>query len=663
VRRPLVAALLLGALLAAASVAPGLPPLARAAEFTMSTAATYSVEPDDGRVAVSVRVTFENTSPDPAGEFSVFNVIDLAIQPGASDLGARDGTGALTVTPTARDGYVQASVRPRQGVRYGDEVTFTLRYSIPDGAAGGVRVGQSLVSFAVWGFGTSGRVTVNLPGSYEVSLDGDEMTAERAASGWVLESGAIEEPANWLAQLVAVGEASHQTSTRAVPLRAATVDLQVRAWTDDEAWGERTLELVSAALPLLEDRLGVPYPEVGPLVVEETVAGAQDLGGEPAPSGTHLQVGYDQPGFTLLHQLAHVWLADDLVAQRWITEGFASWMAAGAAAELDVDPPFDPATRRGALSDSAFPLVSWGAGESSPEQDAFAYAASWAVAEEIASLVGDDALRLAWQRMAAGTSPYEPIAEETPTADEPSPNRQPVDARALLDQLEAVGDEELGELFERWVLDEETSGHLADRSEARQAYEGLLTAAGDWGAPEPVKVDLAAWRFESATQRIGEAVDWLADRDELMASAELAGLSVPQRLRDRYRTAGGSDDARDELEAEAAVVVAYQAALDRNAAPRGIVERIGLLGGSDPGDLLADANRLFAEGDLHGAADATAEAGARLERASTEGLLRVAAAAAVVVALLALAVALARRQRRRPAPVGDAPGTDYTAAP
>jgi hypothetical protein len=429
------------------------------------------------------------------------------------------------------------------------------------------------------------------------------------------------------------------------------VDLQVRAWTDDPAWGERTLELVAAALPLLEERLGVPYPEVGALVVEETVAGAQDLGGEPAPSGTSIQVGFDQPPFTVLHQLAHVWLADDLVSQRWIGEGFASWMAAGAAAELDVDPAFDPAARREELADDAFPLVSWGAGESTPQQDAFAYAASWAVAEEIAAAVGEDDLRLAWGRIAAGTSPYQPIGEGAPAPGVPSPARQPVDSRALLDHLEAVGEADLGEIFRRWVLDEETAGQLAERAEARAALDDLLAAAGDWGAPEPVKVDLAAWRFESAGDRIDEALAWLADRDELLASAEAAGLSVPQRLRDRYRTAGGGDDARTELQAEAAVVDAYAAALARNAAQRGILERIGLLGGADPDDQLAEANRLFAEGDLRGAADLTAEAGTRLEQAATHLLL------------LALALGLARRQRRRPAPVGSASDSDYTAAP
>lgn len=653
------AALALVGLLAA--MLPGLADPARAAEYTMSTVATYQVQPAQEGVAVSVRVTFENTTPDPAGEFSVFNVIDLPIQPGATDLAARDSDGSLTVTPTDRGEYIQASVRPREAVRYGEEVTFSVTYRIPDGAAPSVRVRSSLVSFPVWSFGTSGEVTVTVPGSFEVSIDGDEMTAERAARGWVLQSGEIADPGSWLVQLLAVGEASQQSANRAVPLSAGTVDLQVRAWADDPEWGERTLELVGAALPLLEARLGIPYPGVGPLVIEESVATSPDLGGEPAVDGTRLQAGFDQPAFTLLHQLGHVWLGDELVAQRWITEGFASWAAAGVAAELELDPPYDPAARREELAAEAFPLVSWGAGESSAEQDAFAYAASWAVAEEIATALGEERLRLAWQRIAAGLSPYAPVTEEPPSVDQPVANRPPVDARSLLDHVEAVSGQDLADLFAEWVFDGAAAAQLPERAEARQAFLELLAAAGDWGAPEPVTVDLAAWRFESAVERIAETIDWLADRDALLAAAERAGLSVPQRLRDRYRTTGGSGDARAELDAEAALVDAYQAALDRNVTERGLVERIGLLGGPEPSVQLAEANRLFAEGDLRGAADAIDEASARLERAVTEGLVRIVAAAALAVALAVLAVALLRRQGR--GRVGAAPDSDYTAAP
>jgi hypothetical protein len=645
-----------------AAMLPGMPPPARGAEYTMDTRATYDVEPAARRVSVSVRVRFRNTTPNPAGEFSVFEVIDLALQPGATNVVARDDRGRLTVREARRDGYLRASVQPRRAVRYRDRTAFTLTYRLPDGAAAGTRVRTSLVAFPVWSFGTRGSVTVHVPGSYEVSVAGDELGAERTAAGWELTSGPIEDPAGWVARVIAAGEASHDVAARAVPLEGGTVDLQVRAWADDPAWGDRTLRLVADALPILERTIGAPYPGSGPLVVEESLSIAPDLPGEAAADGTRLLAGYDQPAFTLLHQLGHVWLSPDLVADRWITEGFASWAAARAAAQLDggsgLEPPYDPLRRRAALVDDAFPLVSWGAGAATPDQDAFAYAASWAVATELADLVGPDAVRRALSRIAAGIGPYAPVRDGRSGQD--SPDRPAVDSRALLDHLEAVADADIAPLFEAWVFDDATDDLLDDRAAAREAYRRLLATAGDWGAPEPVLVDLAEWDFQSARARIDEAVAWLADRDRLAAAAGEAGLALPRRLRDRYRTAGGGGDARTELEAEGAVVTAYAAALQRSAAERGVLERIGLLGGPEPDELLRRANGLFGEGDLRAAASAVDEARARLDRAGMEGLVRIGAAALAVVALLLLAWALVRRSR--PRPLGEPPGSDYTAA-
>ncbi|HEY7333206.1 MAG TPA: hypothetical protein VH859_09650 [Candidatus Limnocylindria bacterium] len=642
---------------------PGVVPPAYGAEYTMETHATYEVEPQRERVAVSVRVRFRNTTPNPSGEFSVFEVIDLALQPGATRITARDSRGALRVTETDRDGYVQASVRPRSAVRFRERATFTLSYRIPDGAAPGTRVRPSLVAFPAWSFGTSGSVTVNLPGSYEVSVAGDDLAAERSAAGWALDSGQIENPSRWVAQVVAAGEASREVVTRAVPLAGGTVDLQVRAWADDAAWGDRTLRLAADALPLIEGALGLPFPGVGPLVVEESVSASADLAGEPATEGTRLLAGYDQPPFTLVHQLGHVWLRPELVADRWITEGFASWAAARAAPELGgggIELPFDPERRRESLADDRFPLVSWGVGEATGAQDAFAYAASWAVAEEIVDAVGADALRLAWSRIAAGIGPYAPVSDDG-TGQPPSPTRPPLDSRALLDHLEAVADADLATLFAEWVYDDATVALLEDRAAARQSHARLLEAAAGWGAPDPVVVDLAAWRFESAQERISETLDWLVDRDRMYAAATETGLTVPQRLRDRYRTSGGSADARAELDAEQAIVDAYREAITASADERGMLERIGLLGGPEPDALLRDANALFAEGDLRGAADGVEEAMLRLEHAGTEGLVRIGAAVAVSAALIVLAWALLRRSRTRT--LGERAGSDYTAAP
>jgi hypothetical protein len=655
VRLAVIAAFLVVGLL------PGVPAPARGAEYTMRTRATYDVEPGRERVVVSIEVRFRNTTPNPDGEFSVFEVIDLALQPGATNVSARDSRGRLRVVERDRRGYVQASVRPRSAVRYRDRTGFTLTYRIPDGAAAGTRVRSSLVAFPAWSFGTSGSVTVNVPGSYEVRVAGDELAAERTATGWTLDSGSIENPSRWVAQVVAAGEASHDVTNRAVPLEGGTVDLQVRAWADDEAWGDRTLRIAAGALPVVEESLGLPYPGVGPVVIEESVSFSSDLPGEPAPEGTRLLAGYDQPPFTMLHQLGHLWLRPELVADRWITEGFASWAAARAAAEVSgVEPPFDPERRRAKLVDDRFPLVSWGVGEASEAQDAFAYAASWGVATEIEDLVGADALRLAWSRIAAGIGPYAPVSEDA-VGQAPSPTRVPVDSRALLDHLEAVADADVARLFERWVLDDDTSSLLEARAAARDAHQPLLTAASGWGAPDPVLVDLAAWRFDAAEERMAEALEWLAERDRLVASAADAGLALPQRLRDRYRTGGGGTDARAELEAERAIVDAYQSTLEASAAERGILARIGLLGGAEPDALLRDANALFGEGDLRAAADAIDDASLRLEHAETQGLVRIGAAVVVIAALVVLAWALTRRNRTRP--LGERAGSDYTAAP
>lgn len=635
---------------------PGRPGAVLAAEYTMATTASYSVAPDERTVLVSVQVTFENTTPNPSGQFSLFEVVDLALQQGAASVTASDDEGRLTVDTADKDGFVLASVHPREGVRYEQKTVFTVDYELADGGAPNLRIRPSLVAFPVWSFGTSGSVEVSIPDRYDVTVDGNDLTATRGSGTVTLTSGPIDDPSAWLAQLLAVGPSSYETVSRAVVLGSATVDLQVRAWSDDAAWGEATLDLLAKALPLLEQQIGLAYPQVGPLVVVESVAGSPDGSDDSTGTGTQLQAGYDQPPFTLVHQAAHAWYSSQLLADRWVREGFASLAAAQVADELGIDPPYDPAARADELADASFPLVSWGAGESSPDQDAWAYAASWEVASRIADAVGGEGVRLAWQRIANEIGPYEPIAEEPPGGEHPALPTTAAGSRRVLDQLEAVSEADIAAIFEEAVFDADTSAMLSARADARAAFEALIIAADGWGAPEPVKVDLAAWRFDSALQRIADARTWLEDRDALLAAAERAGLTVPQRLRDRYRTAGGGADARDELDAELAVVTGYQEVLDRANGERNILERLGLLGGPEPSSLLSDANRLFAEGELRGAAEAVAAARMRLEHAAADGLVRIAAVVLVLGVLIIVAFRLVRRRRADSA-------TGYTSAP
>jgi hypothetical protein len=645
-------------LAAGALLPPGIGPV-RAADYRLVTDATYTVRPADEAVAVSLHVTFRNTTPNPPDRFSVFEVIDLAIHEGARDVRANDRRGRLRVSIDRAGDLTVASVRPRHGVRFRETVEFTLRYTLPDGASPDVRIRPSVVLFPVWSFGTQGKVQVTVPRDFEVQLDGDTLDASRQGDRWVLSSGTIEDPTRWLSLLTATQAAIYATVTRRVELDGQPLEIQVRSWSDDRAWGRRTADLAAEALPLLQDYLGLDLPAGGiegggGLVLVESLPSSAGELSEPTPAGSDIAVGFDEPPFTMVHQLAHAWLTPAVASDRWIREGFASSAAAHVAGELDLERPFDPATLAKSLDDAAFPLASWGAGPSSARQDRYAHAAAWLVADRLEEAVGPDAVRQVWQRFAAGLDGYAPAdAALPPNSGLPS---VAADSRHLLDQLAAVSDADVANVFRDWVLDPASAELLPARSLARQAADELRILAGDWGLPDPVRLALAGWRFDDARAAIAEATSWLADREALLTEMEAAGLQAPQRLRDEYRTSGGTSAARAELDAELEVVRGYAEARRLAAASRSPVDQVGLLGQEDAGAMLDDARLAFAEGDLVGARELVQSALDRLQQAGRDGLIRLASLIAVVVALVVGMVWLARRR-------GTARSARYTAGP
>jgi hypothetical protein len=631
------------------------PEVARAAEYSMKTAATYEIAPGDGTVRVSIAVTFRNITPNPPGQFSVFPTIDLAVHDGARNVRARDARGRrLRTTLQERNGVNVASVQPRPPVRYRGVRRFTLSYTLADGASEDIRIRPSVVIVPIWSFGTQGSVTVRLPSNYEVLVDGDSLRAGEDGGAWQLESGAVPNPSRWLARVTATLPSSYVTSERQVALSQGSVDVQVRAWADDPAWGRRTLRLLTDALPRLDEAIGLPYRPTGPLVIVESLPESGAVLREPAASDVDIAIGYTEPAFTVLHQVAHLWLPATLVGDRWIREGFASHAAAQVARQLNVDLPFDPERTANRRRTDAFPLISWGLGQATAAQERYADAAAWAAANSIAGAVGEDSLRLAWQRMAAGLDGYRPPFDAVPAT--PVAATVPADSRHLLDQLDAVSEADVVPIFRRWVLDEASVGQLPARREARAAYGELEAAAGRWGVPDPVRLALAGWRFDDARAAMVEATAWLTDRDALLARIGTAGLAAPERLRAEYERGGGSEAARRELDTEAAVVAAYVAARQRAAADRSPLEEVGLLGGRGPDAMLDDAQSLFADGDLVGAGDLSAAVSRRLDGAATDGLVRLAAVVVLAGVLLLVGVRQARRR-------GEA-GTDrYTARP
>jgi hypothetical protein len=641
-------------LVAAAAMALVLAPLVapagvRAAEYEMSTTARYVVDVAAAAVVVTVDVAFTNTTPNPPGAVSGFDHVDLALQSGASEVSARDGKGPLVVALVDRDGATVASVKVRARVRYKRSTSFTLSYRLPDGAAPDLHVRSEILKFPVWGFGTSSQVTVEMPGDYQARVDGDPMAIDTVDGILRLSSGQLADPASWLA-LVTASRPSETTTLRAsVALASGTVDLQVRCWTGDLVWGNRTLAMLQRALPLLEDAVGLPYPRVGPLIVTEVVGDtASDLA---APSTTaELQVAFDADAFTLLHQAAHIWIGPQLASDAWIREGLASHVAGTVATEMGESLPYDPATRAADLGPTAIPLVGWGSDAAGPAEDEYGYAASWAFMDEIAAAVGDDSLRVALQRVASGLTAYDPAAPD-PTQVGARPFT-PVDTRSFLDQLAAVSEMDLAGRFRAVVLGAAADVELAARAASRRAYAGMLDKAGDWGAPGPIRGAMAGWRFDEARPAIIAATAWLDRRDAVLGDAAAAGLAAPNRLQATYQADGGGADASAELAAEQAVVDAYRQLRTRAEAPRGPLDTIGLLGSDDPAHFVEQAAASFSAGDLQAATDALSAAEVQLDRAAANGLVRL-VSAAILLTVAALLGVVARRRS----------GSHYTARP
>ena len=624
------------------------PQLADAAvPFTMHTDATYRMDPEAKRVDVAVRLTFTNTTPDTAGHFSLYRSVPISLQAGASSVVARDASGVMAVTLARHPGSTLATVELRSGLRYRRSVAFTLSYRLADGAASDLRVRPSMVVLPVWSFGTDGAVIVQVPAGFTPRSTGATMTESPSELGTQLSSGAISDPAHWRLLLSAARNAAYLTVTRSVPLTGGTVDLRVRAWDDDAAWAERIAGLAVAALPRLQQVIGLPYTGSGPLDVSEAAPAGLDPLLEGGLGAQDIEIAFNAPSFTVLHQLAHLWLSSDVVSSRWIREGLASLAAARVAAELKVAVPYQPSVEAAALARGAFPLDEWASpgGASSGAADQWAYAAAWAFMDRLAAQLDADALFGALRRTAAGASAYAAgDAGDVGAAASASPVA--LDSRQLLDQLEEASGSTMDPAFRGTVFGASSRALLDARLTAREAVHRLADAAGGWGIPQPIATALGAWRFDAASAAIATAGAWLSERDALRSRSTAAGLTLPGRLAASWRSDGGGTRSQAELRAEGAVIDAYVGSGRERIADPNPVEALGMLGGPTASELLATAAGLFASGDLAGALGAIERANEVAAGAQAAGVVRIGLGAALL-AVLALLTALAIRRARQ----------------
>ncbi|NJD28938.1 MAG: hypothetical protein FIA92_11650 [Chloroflexi bacterium] len=645
--RAVLVAVLLGTLVVPL---PAGPVLAKLPDLTLVTRASYDVLPEEGRVAVTVRITATNRLRDTVARRFFFRTAFLAVQPGTSKFESSAANGAPGVSVRRRaDDHTLLRIDLGTNLAAGRSRNLTLRFEIADpkgGAERRTRISSSLVSFEAWAFASpdtpGSSVTVTLPGDYDVEVGGGPLDGPTATDdgrqAWTSEP--LDAPLDFVAEVIASRPIELAETSRTVALGDGEAAIVLRSWPDAPAWRDRVGELAAKALPVLADDIGLPWPLDGPLVIEESLAVGSDAGGGPAaglydPATGRLELSYAAPDGAILQQLAHAWFNGRLVGDRWIADAFALYYAERAGAALELEPSSPTLTPE--LESAALPLNAWSPGgpngaPGSAEADAYAQAAGLALAREVGERAGRGELAEVWRAAASGTGAYQPVDG----GDEGGLGL--LDWRSLLDLLEDRTGRPFDDLWRAWVARPADLAALDARSAARAHHDATIARADGWALPRSVRDALRAWRFDLVEDLLTAADRVLAQRDALQAEAAAMGLTLPDRLERMFEGEDGFEVAEAEVVAQRAAIAASGEAREARQRVTGseadVVVAAGLLG-VDPEAQLATASAALAAGEVDRAFEAAATAEDLWVAAASVGRGRI-----VSVALLAVSVAL-----------------------
>lgn len=634
------------------------PPPVSAADVGLQivTQAEYTALPSEKRVHVAVVAVATDVAPDPPGGRYYYTKARFAVQPAIRNLSASEDNRTLVASiASSSSEFTAIDVAFGRGLFHGQSISFQFSFDIVD--PGGlpqrdVRIASSLVAFPVWAFGSQGTpgssVSVVIPASYTTTVVAGQLSRASGADGTtVLSSTAIPDPESFFAYLTAERPGAFVDTKTAVALPGGDVQVRVRAWDDDPAWGRHEQQLVSQGLPQLQALIGLPYLVRGELTVEEAaVARLGDYAGIYNYETETMRVRYDADDYTTLHEAAHTWFNSTLLEGRWIGEAFAEYYAVEAGKRIGATGQIFTLTTE--LNAAKIPLNAWGAiGEETQVTEDYAYAATYRLAQLIAARAKTDGLQLVWRAAHDGDGSYQPA--------HPGPTREKGVAvtadgwQRLLDLLEERTGTSYDDLWRDWVVTTDQRQELTDRAAARTNYQRTLTSAGTWELPAFVRYDMGSWLFAKALGELGQARTILAERDQIAGQAATLSLSVPALLEHEFEVASSFDapaaTAGWELDALGRISDASDA-LATGASP---LEWVGLLGASPSAGLDA-ARSAFEQGDPKSAiADARAAQDERAGAADA-GRLRVAVGGGSLLVLDGLGMAglaLLRRRRRQ----------------
>ncbi|MBA2381482.1 MAG: hypothetical protein H0V73_05155, partial [Chloroflexi bacterium] len=612
---------------------------AAATGLTMSADARYVVDPAKHRVRVAVGLSATNHRTDTKTRRFYYDRTYLAVQPGTSNFKIKSSGVSPTVRAQRRTStYTLLRIDFGKQLAAGATRRFSLTFDIKD--PGGAptrttRIGASLVSFAAWGFGSGGSpgsVSVQFPAGFSVDVDAPHLGKPVTDSAGTVSftTGRLANPLAFFAYFVADRPNAYKETKIQVTIGDRTVPITIRAWPDDPAWAKRVARLLKRGLPALAADIGLPWTVERPLVVSEAISRtATGFAGRYNPPAGEIEIAYYATTFVILHEAAHAWFDGRLLADRWASEGFASYYAQRAAKKIgekkvkgDVLTP--------ALEKIRIPLNAWRPpGEGPTKVEDAEYAAALKVATLIGERAGAKGLTAVWQAIHQQRAAYQPTG--------PGANLETVagapDWRGFLDLLEERTVTDYGDLWGAWVIRPSEAHLLDERAAARQRYESTAQRADSWLLPRSVRDALRAWQFDQVAGLLDSATTSLADRETVAAAARDAGLTPPSTMATAFEGPRGFAAASAEAEVELAAIGAYREAAAARQPDPDLVVQVGLWN-SDPLGALRKASDAFADGDLATAVQSAAYARKIWMTAAEVGRNRILAVGASLSAVL-----------------------------
>jgi hypothetical protein len=669
---------LAAALLAAlAALAPVAGPAVRAAEddgLRVAADATYRVATGEGLVRVRIDFDLTNLRPDTVRRTSTgtvttrwyFDRLDLAVPPEARSVRATSGGSRLATTVDPRTDFAAVTVR-FPDLFHGASRTVRVDFTLPGGkprSSSDIRVGSAFTTFTAWAWGDDGRSTVRivLPRGFDDSGYGERIVQRTYADRVELTTGTLAKPTEWY-RVVVADRPSALTDLRIDPGGRPVV---VQAWPEDRAWRDRVADVLEGGLPALEELIGLDWPVDGDLEVSEVhtpllhgYAGFYDERTDEITMSEELDE------HTILHEVSHAWFNGGLVRDRWIDEGLAEYYAQRVRERLGITSESEP-TETTPTAKGAFPLNDWPDPSriDDAEEDTrelFGYAASYTVIRAIAQDIGDQAMRAVLAAAEAGHNAYAGDAGPETTGAQ-------TDWRRFLDLVEEVGGADGAEsLFREWVVPTADAAVLRTRATARDAYEQLDAAGGEWAVPRGIRANMALWRFAEATSLIDAAEPVVALRDDLAAATADLGLQTLPDVEAPFEAAALDADlaaVAETLESRIEAAGSVTAARAALAVERTPLATLGLAG-ETPEAGYESARAALSAGDVAGATAGAAATMALLAGAESAGTTRAVAiglGAVVVLLLLVTLVVVLRRRRGRTTPLGGAAHASSTLA-